>query len=195
MDEGYIKFNCSWIRSKPIDSKKLGRINQWRDKLYRLGLIGAYEDGIGYGNMSLRDGKNFIITGSATGNLSVLDASHYTRVTGFSIEKNSLTCKGPAIASSESLTHAALYTASPEINAVIHVHSDRFWKKLSGKVPTSSKEILYGSPEMANEIIRLYRESDLKDKKILVMAGHSGGIITFGKSLEEAGAVLFAHIR
>ena len=81
MDEGYIKFNCKWIKDRQISIDKLSEINKLRDRLYRLGLIGAYDNGIGFGNISIRSGKNdFIITGSATGNFHELNENHYVLV-------------------------------------------------------------------------------------------------------------------
>lgn len=35
-----------------------------------------------------------------------------------------------------------------------------------------------------------FAETDLRTTKILAMAGHTDGIITFGKNLQEAGAIL-----
>jgi len=195
MDEkGYIKFNCNWIKSEPKSFSKFIEINNWRNKLYDLGLIGVYPNGIGFGNISIRDNLNqFIITGSATGGIEKLSEQHYTKVTEFSLEKNSLTCEGPIKASSESLTHAAIYQTNPEVNVVIHVHNLNLWKKLINKIPTTSKDAEYGTPEMAKEIIRLFNETDVKEKKILAMEGHKEGIISFGNTMEEAGKILLNY--
>ena len=43
---------------------------------------------------------------------------------------------------------------------------------------------------MANEIMQLFTRTDMESRKIVVMAGHEAGILTFGKDLEEAFAVL-----
>ncbi len=43
---------------------------------------------------------------------------------------------------------------------------------------------------MAYEITRLFKLTDLQSRKILVMAGHEGGIVAFGRHLEEAFGVL-----
>jgi len=186
--EGYIKFDCIYIESEPIPAEELIEINQWREKLYNLGLIGAYNNGIGFGNISIRIGNSnsFIITGSATGNLKSLNEEHYTRVIDFDFKNNSLTCKGPIKASSESLSHAAVYSVNPEAGAVIHTHNLDIWEKLVDKVPTTSKDAEYGTPEMAEGIEKLFKETDVKNKKILVMGGHREGIISFGKDLREA---------
>lgn len=192
IDEGYIKYQCNWIKSESIDLNRIAELNKWRNKLYQLGLIGEYDNGIGFGNISIRDSqsKQFIISGTQTGNLPTLKEQHYTTVTHFDLEQNSLTCYGPIKASSESLTHATLYQVDPEVNAIIHVHNLELWQKLMYKVPTTKKNVSYGTPEMAKEIIRLFKQDNLIDTKILVMSGHEEGVISFGKNIEEAANIL-----
>jgi L-ribulose-5-phosphate 4-epimerase len=97
------------------------------------------------------------------------------------------------VASSESMTHNIIYNLSTEIKCVIHVHNLRLWKKLLNKVPTTAKNISYGTPEMANDIKRLWKNYDLKNKKILVMAGHKGGLVIFGESIESAYNLLMEY--
>jgi L-ribulose-5-phosphate 4-epimerase len=196
MDEGYIKFNCRWIETKPILFKGFKEINQSRDRLYRLGLIGMYSNKIGFGNISMRVGNSqqFYISGSATGGVAVLNEAHYTEVIDYHFETNSLTCRGPIKASSESLTHAAVYLADPAINAVIHVHHLQSWQALLHKIPTTSVDVAYGTPEMSQEILRLYKETDLKKGQVLVMGGHQEGIVSFGKDMDEAGRVLLEQL-
>ena len=97
---------------------------------------------------------------------------------------------GPIKASSESLTHAAIYECSADIKAVIHIHHKEFWDKALNVIPTSSNSVPYGTPEMANEIFRLYKETDFSTNKIMAMAGHDEGIIAFGNTLAEAGQII-----
>ncbi len=195
MDEGYIKFNCNWIKAEPASINHIEELNIWRDKLYTLGLIGADENGIGFGNISLRFKNNeFIITGSATGGLNKLNENHYVLVNEYDLLQNSLICTGPIKASSESLSHAAIYECSPETNAVIHVHNIIMWENLIHIVPSTSDHVSYGTPEMANEIKRLFDETPVAFEKILVMGGHKEGIIAFGATLEEAGKILFNQV-
>ena len=49
---------------------------------------------------------------------------------------------------------------------------------------------MYGTPEMAYEIARLFDTTDLRSREILVMGGHESGIVTFGKNLKDAFEVL-----
>ena len=109
MDEGYIKFNCNWIEKEPFPSQLLHGINQWRSILYNLGYIGVYDNGIGFGNISIRyHDRPFIISGTATGALKVLNENHYVLVNDYNLQLNSVTCTGLIKASSESLSHAAI---------------------------------------------------------------------------------------
>ncbi len=191
MDEGYIKFNCNWIKAEPVNENQISALNIWRDKLYILGLIGADNNGIGFGNISTRfKNQEFLITGSATGGLNNLNECHYVLVNEYDLLQNRLTCTGPIKASSESLSHAAIYECSPETNAVIHVHCMDMWENLMHNVPTTSNNTKYGTPGMAYEIKRLFIKTTVAVDKILVMGGHKGGIISFGATLEEAGIIL-----
>lgn len=198
MEEGYIKFKRTKVDDIAVPSDHLAEITTWRDKLYSLGLIGEYLDGVGFGNVSIRHENRglpalFIITGSKTGGLKTLTNQHYARVIDVDVDENHVSYGGPIEASSESMTHAMVYRADPTANAVIHVHNPNMWKELMGKVPTTSKGVQYGTPEMAKEMLRLFKETDVKEKKILVMAGHEEGVLSFGKSLEEAGNVLLDY--
>jgi len=83
MQEGYIKFTCHLDRKKiEIPAELFEQINNWRNFLWNKGWIGAYPDGVGFGNISIRvPGSNqFFITGSATGGIQELEAKHYTLV-------------------------------------------------------------------------------------------------------------------
>jgi hypothetical protein len=43
---------------------------------------------------------------------------------------------------------------------------------------------------MAYEIMQLFTRTDAQSRKIVVMAGHEGGILTFGRDLDQAFGVL-----
>jgi len=195
MDEGYIKFNCNWILSNDIPLDKVAELSMWREIMYDKGWIGLYPDGIGFGNISMRcNEKTFLISGTATGGLPTLTKSHYSLVTNYNLSTNTVTCMGPVKASSESLTHALIYECSAATNAVIHIHNLDLWNRLLHHAPTSSENISYGTPEMANEIKRLFAETALGKEKIIVMGGHREGIISFGRDLEEAGSILIDRL-
>jgi len=174
----------------PFDT--FAELNECRRKLLGLRLIGQDSNGIGFGNLSVRNGatRNFHIPGSATGGLSKLSLTDCVRVVDCDFKKNWLRDEGTAIPSSESLTHAAIYESDSITSAVIHCPDSALWRALVDRAPTTSKEVAYGTPEMAYEIMRLFKTTDVQSRKILVMAGHEGGIVTFGKNLEDAFGVL-----
>jgi hypothetical protein len=187
MNEGYIKFNIEWERSISPDKRRVEELNAGRDLLYKRGLIGMYENGIGYGNISLRTGeKEFVISGSATGGIERLMPTHYTRVTDYDMHNNYIKCEGPLRASSESMTHAAIYTAVPECLAVAHAHHLDLWRELLGEMPTTSDLAEYGTPELAVETLHLAKKSETRRKQLIVLGGHREGIISFGASPLEA---------
>ena len=192
MDEGVVKYRCDWTHAEPSVPESIADLMEWRDRLHSWGLIGVYENGIGFGNVSVRLGNScqFIISGTQTAHLPTLGPEFYCTVTEFNLEENLLGCRGPVQASSESLTHAALYLQREDVGAIIHVHNPQLWQQLLFKIPTTRKEIPYGTPGMAWEMFRLFEEENLGDRKILAMAGHEDGIICFGSSLDEAGKVL-----
>jgi ribulose-5-phosphate 4-epimerase/fuculose-1-phosphate aldolase len=188
----YIKFTCEQAATEITSFGRLAELNAYRRKLLQLRLIGVDANGIGFGNLSIRDGttKNFYITGSATGGKPQLTLADCARVVAYDFEKNWLRYEGSAIPSSESLTHAAVYESDAKAGSVIHCHNSKLWAALLNKAPTSSKAVDYGSPAMTYEVTRLFKLADLRSRKILVTAGHEAGIVAFGKDLEEAFAVL-----
>ena len=190
----YIKFACEYTATEITPFEGLAELNAYRRKLLQLRLIGVDANGIGFGNLSIRDGatKNFYITGSATGGKPELALADCARVVAYDFKQNWLRYEGTAIPSSESLTHAAVYESDANARSVIHCHDPKLWAALLNQAPTSSKAVDYGTPEMAYEVMRLFKVTDVQSRKILVMAGHEGGIIAFGKDLEEAFAVLQA---
>ena len=149
-ETGSIKFNCNWIHAQAMPFSEIETLNNWRDKLYALGLVGENTDGIGYGNISRRyKGNTFIISGTATGKIQQLTESHYTLVTAYDPGSNSLTTEGPIIASSESMTHAVIYELLPEVNFVMHVHHAALWEKLLLTNPSTRYSVEYSTPAMA----------------------------------------------
>ena len=188
----YVKFTYQRARPDIAPLDALAELNACRQKLLQLHMMGVDSNGVGFGNLSVRDGasRNLYITGSATGGLPELTPTDCVRVVAFDFANNWLRYEGAAIPSSESLTHAAIYESDPSTSAVIHCHDLVLWRTLLDRVPTTSKAVAYGTPEMAYEIIRLFKGTNVRNRKILVMAGHEGGIVTFGQNFEEASEVV-----
>jgi len=188
----YVKFSCQCARADITFFGGLAELNEYRRKLLRLRLIGVDSNGTGFGNLSIRDGAtdNFCITGSATAAMPELALADCAKVVAYDFNRNWVQYEGSAIPSSESLTHAAVYGSDATARAVIHCHDLKLWAALQNHAPTSSKDAEYGTPELAYEIMRLFKNGEVESRKILVMAGHEGGIVTFGKDLEEAFATV-----
>ena len=167
-------------------------LNSWRNKLYQLGLIGCYPGDIGYGNISIRSGKGFIITGTATGCREKLVKDDYVKVNHYDFVNNEIHCMGKIRASAESLTHAAVYEARPETMAVIHIHNLELWEKYSGVLPTTPYTIEYGTPEIALAVKSLCLQESLTDNEVIIMGGHKEGIIAYGNNLDDAGNKILA---
>lgn len=197
-EEGYIKFQFDWEKQPfYFPREQFEYINRWRQKLYDQDLIGAYKNGIGYGNLSIRVENTccFVISGSATGNFNRLNKSHYAKVIDYSLRDNYVKCIGGNKGSSESLTHAAVYESAPTVHAVIHTHNKVMWNQLINKEPTTAPEAEFGTTELAFEIKRLLRKKQTLKRQLIVMGGHKEGIITFGKDLDDAGNVLINYLK
>ncbi len=195
IDEGYIKFESDWRKTEALDNAEIESLIRWRRPLYDAGLIGYYEEhGIGFGNLSVRAGAEgqFIISGTQTGQLPDPGAEHYALVKDYDIEQNRVTSIGAYEASSESMTHAAIYELGPDIAAVVHVHSEALWAGLKGSAATTDADVAFGTPEMAREFRRLFRETDFKMTGIAVMAGHEAGLVSTGSNLQEAAERILA---
>ena len=188
----YVKFTFERTGAEIGRFDQLAELNACRRKLMGLHLMGVCANGVGFGNLSVRDGRTtgFRITGSATGGLPELTSRDCVRVVAYDFTRNWLSYEGAAIPSSESLTHAAIYESDPSTSAVIHCHDSVLWATLLNRAPTTSKAVPYGTPEMAYEIMRLFKGTDVRSRKILVMAGHEGGIVSFGKNFAEAFDIL-----
>ena len=189
-EEGYIKFECERIDSEiNIPEALFNEMNACRKDLLECKWIGCLENGIGYGNISHRDPdlrSLFFISGSATGGIQNLESRHYSQVTDIDIENNSLKCKGLIDASSESLSHAAIYLQLPKVNSVIHIHDHILWTKLLNTVPTTPPGAEYGTPELALAIGKIVSNSEKQHCGIIVLAGHEDGIIAYGRNCAEA---------
>ncbi len=189
LDEGYIKYTSRWTPGPPIDAGASAMLERWRRPLFAAGLIGYYDDlDVGYGNLSIRCGEpgQFLISGTQTGRIARTTPDHYALVTAYDIEENEVACTGPVQASSEAMTHAAIYELSESIDAVVHVHSRPLWDRHLNRLRTAAADVAYGTPAMAKELTRLYCDTKFSVLGVAVMAGHEEGLIGFGTTLAEA---------
>lgn len=190
IDEGVIKFTQQLQTTAPLANQQIESINIIRNQLYALELIGEYPDiKIGYGNISQRHASTenqhaFIISGSQSGHIPVLDGRHYCQVLNFDLQQNTIQARGPIQASSESLTHGAIYECNPAIQGVIHIHSPNIWQGMlmDGRAHTAA-DIPYGTLAMAKAVKQVIADST---SGYLAMAGHQDGVICYGENLGQA---------
>lgn len=193
-DEGVIKYDQSGFTYIPtLPGYEYATVEKYRKILNRMNLVAAYDNGLGFGNISQRKdyrhlhrtaNPQFIITGSQTGHLPDLTGAHYTRVVDFDIEAFAVTAQGAVNASSETVTHAAIYRQNPGIGAVIHFHHPGIWKAMirDGAAATG-KWVLYGTYEMAVAVKDCVGDNT---QGIFVMKGHEEGVIAYGPNLSTA---------
>ena len=203
--EGVTKFQANH-QHRALCGERLGEpwreLLGWRRVMRDLGVVGqdpARYDGEGFGNMSARlhpyaydrGERRFVITGTQTGGLGELTLSHLALVEKYNIKRNEVSSQGEVAPSSEALTHGSIYDLSTTIRFVYHGHVPDIWENSSALgLPRTRDTVSYGTPEMAREAARLYRETNLSETRCFVMGGHEDGVVAFGRTAAEAGEVL-----
>lgn len=208
-DEGVTKFAASH-QSRKLDPARYQELatalSGWREVMVRCGVVGqdpARYGGAGFGNLSARIGppgsplgrRAMLVSGTQTGGRARVGLDDFCVVETYDIAGNRVTSTGLVRPSSESMTHGAIYDLGPHIRAVLHAHAPSIWQRAQSLgIPTTRRDVAYGTAEMAREMARLNRESPLGERQILSMAGHEDGIIAFGRSVDEAGRVLMTYL-
>jgi len=197
--EGVIKFNCLHTEGPLPAEIGLSQLLAWRRILHGLGLIGQTPeryDGYGFGNISVRAGESgFLITGTQTGAPPELTPQQCVAVTAWDTRRNEIRSQGPVRPSSESMTHAVLSALDSSLGCVMHAYCPDIWHKREVfGVPATRSEVPYGTPEMAEEVRRLWRETDASSRGIFVMAGHEDGVVSYGGDAQAAGNIMVDHL-
>ncbi len=194
MIDGVIKYHVEHRNTKTPNFSQYAELEALRVRLFALGLIGETPDGIGYGNLSLRNhGEHeFTITATQTGKQPTLNPAKYIRITDYNFDTFTVYSEGEFKPSSEALSHAMIYAVHPDIQAVIHIHSKPLWQMMidTHALATTAE---YGTAGMVHEIANLYQSCDPFKHNAFVMKGHEDGIITFGKTIADAELKLY-HI-
>lgn len=197
--EGVIKFQLEFTESRPLPAEQWKELNIWRDQMFTVGLIGKDPDryeGYSYGNVSQRltPGKNaFIICGSQTGGIPLLNEQHYVTVDSCDFTHNQIEAHGPIKPSSESLTHGIIYQSNSSINFVLHVHSPEIWQhRQQLNIPCTGADAAYGTLEMVQEVQQLLDNEAVKNGHIFAMDGHEDGLVSFGPTGEIAAGALIS---
>ena len=190
-EEGVVKYSLEFKKTEPVDSTCRDEIESAREELYELNLIGAHEDGIGFGNISLKKQDGFIITGTQTGHKKSLHVEDYSLVEKVDFESFTTFASGACKPSSEAITHACIYELDKSIGAVIHIHDEKLWRYMLENDFVSTSDVEYGSLEMIKDIKEIYKELNASENSAFVMRGHFEGDFVFDKTLELAKKHLF----
>ncbi len=196
--EGVIKFSLDYTQS-PLPArivdlcrKRIVALNAWRNILKQLGMIGQHPErysGLGFGNISVRTEPNsnaFLITGTQTGKLDYLQHQHFSLVTAANAQHNSIRATGQIRPSSEALTHASIYTASPSTQAIVHIHLPLIWQMTRQlNIAAIESNIAYGTPEMATAVVDLVKSIPTDQPTVFSMLGHEDGVVAYGAKIES----------
>lgn len=190
--EGVIKYRLDFRPAASPHWSGYPQLEAWRRILFHLRLIGKDPGryrGASYGNISQRLDSGFVISATQTGGLAALSPEHYCLVERADIETNRVVASGVHPPSSEALTHAAVYQASSQVKVVMHGHCPDIWRHASrlglSETPTGAA---YGTPALALAVKRLVKVMPVVG--IIVMGGHSDGILAYGPTPGQAGQLL-----
>jgi methylthioribose-1-phosphate isomerase len=186
-NEGYVKYTTIHTKAPVIEAPNWAELNNARTQLFNLGLLGVNPQGVGFGNVSIRfKGGEFLISGTATGAAPELTPEEYCLVNSFDLTQNHIVSMGPVQASSEAMTHGAVYRSCSGANCVFHIHSGLIFNgMIRDKYPATAKNAAYGTPEIALAISQCVQELGT-DEGAVVLTGHAEGIIVWGPTVERA---------
>jgi ribulose-5-phosphate 4-epimerase/fuculose-1-phosphate aldolase len=194
-EEAVIRFHFEQDIASACQESDVEELKKWRRELLARSLVGQQPGrygGFGYGNLSKRmpDGT-ILITGSQTGHLEALTPAHYARVLDFDPDQNWVRSEGQTSPSSETMTHLAVYRSDAMVGFVFHTHSPEIWQARSElNLPTTDPRFECGTVDLFHEVQRLLQNPSFRMRGILAMGGHRDGILTWGKTADEAGSLL-----
>lgn len=177
-----VKFNYRQIGDSFPTDRRLAALNRWAYLFSQLGLTPTHADGA-YGNQSFRTGPaSFVITRSGMTPTEQLAAENYSHIAGFEPATSTFLTEGAAIPSSESPLHNALYKALPDINAILHGHSqllNSFAAALD--IPVTRRFFPYGTAELAESAVELMDGT----LRFFILKDH--GFVALGEDIDGAG--------
>ena len=88
----------------------------------------------------------------------------------------------------------SLKRATREIDAYLRSSGIARYSASQSLLYPRAVDVANGTPRMAVEVQRLFRESTLSGTGILAMGGHEDGVLAFGGSAGEAGETLVRHL-
>jgi ribulose-5-phosphate 4-epimerase/fuculose-1-phosphate aldolase len=178
--EGYVgtKFRTVYVRREPPRAPGLDVLIRWCRRFADMGLIGP-----AMGNLSIRTATGLVVTPTNT-DPRTITADQFVEVLGVDQERQEVRIIGQREPSSESMLHAAIYAARPEINAIFHGHHNQLLAEAESRgIPVTAREQPYGTPALVNEVLLVARGEDF-----FIMRGH--GFVALGRDGEQAGQLI-----
>ena len=200
--EGIIRFayDLQPCLSSVVDDELFGQLKAWRRILMMLSLIGRHPrryDGLGFGNLSLRDPDRpdeFVITASQTSGLRRIDQRNLTRITSYSLQRFWVDACGEEPPSSETLTHAMIYAADERIQWVFHAHSPEIWSRAAMlALPCTPETAVNGSSDLVQAVADLLGRFHSRPI-VFATLGHRDGIFSCGPTARDAGGLLVSYL-
>lgn len=172
------KFRTVFARRGPPDDERLAGLIEWCHRGGQLGVVGDT-----VGNLSARTPAGFLINRTA-GDLRTITPGEFVEVLQADIAGRALTVAGAYEPSSESMMHAGIYAARPDVNAVFHGHSAPLLEAAERlRIPVTQHEQPYGTPELVAELLQV-----LGDHDFVVIRNH--GFVSLGRTMADAGRSL-----
>jgi len=164
--------------SNPLLLELTGCCNRFAKR----GYTPQYEGGSS-GNLSVRNSEHptqFFITASYTDLSSTLTESDFCEITNIDFENFTLAYNGCRPPSSESMMHGAIYANFPQINAILHGHSQSILDTADSlHIPQTREEAPYGTIKIVEMLREIWHLGNF-----LILKNH--GFIALGASIAEA---------
>ena len=217
-----VRVKQQFIRAPHFQKDILADLNSWRTIFYGLGLIGqdagtlhervrnffrrqssGRYGGVEFGSVSKRfpgfeygDYRKFLVNGSGTGKIERLTEEHYTLVTEYDLETARVKSTGPIEAHLDSLIHALVYTKWGLAGFVFHVHSPDIWRNRKRlRVPATREDVGYGTPEIVEEVGRLFNEGKVGIfMNLFAIGSYEDSIVSFGQDSLAAGSAIVKYL-
>jgi len=201
-DEGAIRFayGLSPLAGAALPDPVFAELRAWRRICRRLGLIGRDPrryGGLGFGNVSVRDpvdATRFVISASQTGGARDLRAADLVRINACNLARFWVEAEGRKPPSSETLTHAMVYAADPEVRWILHAHSPDIWRSTARlELPCTDATVPYGTRAMANAVAALLAGSTARPL-VFTTLGHEDGVFACGADARGTGLALIERL-